>query len=1094
MPPPLSFLLPLYTEIKTDFKQGEVSMTRSRWFMWGLVLVLLPCLGVALLSQRITRADSLAATRAIGSLPPLVARSQVVGSVDPQRRLALSINLSLHNQSALKQYIQALYTPGSYLYHHYLRPAEFAALYGPSAHEVRQVLDFLQAQGFTITHAAPGQQVIDFSGSVAQAEHAFGVQIRTYRAVDGRIFYANSNLPRVPLALRSLIQNINGLSDATVRQHPPVHLQTISPGRSPRSITCPGPGSNSLKYLTPAQFATAYNFTGLYNAGYHGQGQGIALFELDSYTPADITNYQACFDQNAPTRINTRLIDGGPQTQGPGGLEVELDMEVLLGMLRGLTNLFVYEAPNTATGYTDEWMQILADDIPIVSTSWGICEPNLSATDIAAEQQFFMQAAAQGQTLLAASGDYGAYDCADSTLAVDDPASNPYMTGVGGTHLAINSDNSYNSESGWSNSPGPSYGSGGGISQLWTLPSYQGGPGVINTYSSGSPCHATPGQYCREVPDIAMNADPNVGYVVYCTIAVAGCQSSTPFVRAGGTSATAPMWAAVVALTNQYALAGGSYNLGFLNPTIYTLLNTSTLYSHAFHDVTSGTNLYYPATPGYDMVTGVGTANAYGFALAAVSLPGQRLVPGNTRWYFAEGHVGNNFQEYLTLENPSVNSPAHVVVNYLLHGKPSLSQWLTLSPSTRTTVNVNNFLGVFYTSRVGQDVSLYITSDIPIVTERPVYFTFLGNTPGGSDILGLTQPAQHCTFANGETLAGFYTFLTVLNPPGQAQATVTATYYSGGAVIGQGTLAVPPGQRNTLLVNATVAAGKQFLIQVDANVPVVVERPMYFRTPVAGVASTVTGGSSLPGVTPATSWYFPDGYTGSSQAPSQEYLVLANSDANGSGMAANVSITYALANGTTRTVNVSVPAKSQLIENVDSDAGPGTLVAMKVVSTNAIAIVAERQQFFNFPALVPSPTGVEVVGTTPGAQGLSSVYSFAEGHLGNAFSEYITLFNPNNTPITVSVTYFVTRGTSQFLSQEQVNIAPLGLAQVTANGFLNIPASAPGGIAADTSIVVQSLPGNGGTGPTLPVVAERSLYFTFLGSMPGETSVVGYGG
>ncbi len=1084
-------------------------MRRSRGLIRGTALALLLCLGISFYSQRtifaITDTTQGAASVPVGSLPPQIAESQVVGNLDLQRILSLSINLSLNHVSALQQYIRGLYTPGSYLYHHYLRPGEFAILYGPSARDVQQVSDYLQAQGFTITHSAAGEQVIDFTGSVAQAERAFGVQINMYRAKDGHLFYANSTAPRIPTTLRALIQHVGGLSDALVRQHPALHLKTVTLCKDPlhcgpisfhpnnlQAVFCPGPGSAAAKYYTPAQFATAYNFAGFYQAGYHGEGQNVALFELDSFTPSDIVAYQSCFDANAPTRVNTALIDGGPVGRGAGSLEVELDMEVLLGMLPRLSNLFVYEAPNTDTGYNDAWMRILNDDIPVVSTSWGMCELNLSASDILAEQQFFMQAAAQGQSLIASSGDFGAYDCGDSTLAVDDPASNPYITGVGGTHLTLNKDSTYNTESGWSNTPGLGYASGGGISQLWNMPYYQSGPGVINSHSSGSSCHAPAGKYCRQVPDVAVNTDPNTGYIVYCTIVEAACQPSAPFVHIGGTSAAAPMWAAATALANQYALAHGGYNLGLLNPVIYSLLNSSTLYGRAFHDVTNGSNLYYSAAPGYDMVTGVGTYNAYAFAVAAATVPGPRQVPARVRWYFAEGHIGNQFQEYLTLENPSINAPAHVVINYLLRGRPSTNQALTINASTRMTVSVNNVLGVDRNSSVGQDVSLYITSDMPIVTERPMYFVYGGTTRGGSDIVGATQPGQHFTFANGETLAGFTTYLSVLNPPGQPQATVVASYYSSGVMIGQSTLIVPAGQRNTLQVNRDLPAGKQFLIQVDATQPVVVERPLYFRISVPGIAGIVAGGSSVAGVSPALDWYFPDGYTGRPGAPTQENLVLANPDANGTGAPAAVTVTYALANGTTKTINVSVPARSQLIKNVNTDVGPGILVAMKVFSTNGITIVAERQEFFSFPSLTPTPTGVEVVGTTSGGHSLSTVYSFAEGHLGGSFSEYVTLFNPNSSAILVSVTYFITHGTTQYLSQEQVSIPPMGVAQVNANTFLNIPATAASGVAADTSLVVQSLPNSNGA--VLPLVAERSLYFTFAGTMPGSTSVVGYSG
>ncbi len=1076
-------------------------MQRSRWFMGIMLISIVLSLVGPLFLSHLTFASPPATSAEIAAVSPLVARSQALGNVDPQLPLSMSINLSLRNASELKQYMQGVYTPGSYLYHRYLRPSQFAALYGPTAQDVQQVTDFLRAQGLTVTRASAGQQLIDFSGTVAQAQQAFAVQIRSYRSRQGRVFYANSSAPRVPLALRPLIVNINGLNNAVVRTHPPLSPKPVEGARSPRTISCPGPGSNALQYLTPAQFASAYNYTGAYNAGLRGEGQSIALFELDTYTPSDISNFQSCYDANSPTRINTVLIDGGPPAQTSGGLEVELDIQIELGMLRNLTNLFVYEAPNTDTGYNDEWAQILADDVPIVSDSWGACEPNLSGTNVLVEQQYFIQAALQGQSLLAASGDNGANDCGDGTPNVDDPASNPYMTGVGGTRLTINSNGSYNSESTWSDSASAT-GSGGGISTLWgmppssttSLPYSQSGPGVISSYSSGTPCRAAAGQYCREVPDIAMNADPAVGYLVYCTIVVASCSPSSPFVRVGGTSAAAPMWAAIVALTNQYALAQGGNNLGFLNPLLYTLLNSSTLYARAFHDVTSGSNLVYPATSGYDMTTGIGTANAYGFVIAAVSLPQSRAVPASTRWYMAEGHVGNRFQEWLTLENPSISSIARVTVNYLLRGKGPFSQSLTLNPSTRSTINVNDALRVNSNSSVGQDVSLYITSDIPIVAERPIYFTFLGNTPGGSDIIGQTQTAMSFTFANGETLPGFYTFITALNPIGQPAATVTVSYFSGGALIGQSSMTIPAGQRNTLVANNTLGTGKSFYIQVDSNQPVVVERPMYFRTAVAGVGNVVQGGSSVQGVTPTTSWYYAGGNTGSPNAPSQENLVLANPDVNSSGTPAAVTITYALPGGVTRNVNVSVPAKSQLVENVNTDVGASSLVAMKVVSTNGIPIASERQQFFSNPSLVPVPTGVDVVGVTPGSSSLPAVYSFAEGHLGNNFAETITLFNPNNMPASAAVTFFVTRGGTRFLSQVTVNIPAMSVSQVNANNFLFVPANSQGALPEDTSIVVQSLPTNGGTGPTLPVVAERGLYFNFLGTTPGATSVIGYSG
>src|ERR1700736_2571702 len=177
-------------------------MQRSRWFMRILFVCMLLSLIGPLFVSHLTFASPLAPSAEIAAVSPLVAQSQALGNVDPQSPLAMSINLSLRNASELKQYVQQIYTPGSYLYHRYLRPAEFAALYGPTAQEVQQVTDYLRAQGFTVTRAHAGQQLIDFSGTVAQAQQAFAVQIRSYRSRQGRVFYANSSAPRVPLALR----------------------------------------------------------------------------------------------------------------------------------------------------------------------------------------------------------------------------------------------------------------------------------------------------------------------------------------------------------------------------------------------------------------------------------------------------------------------------------------------------------------------------------------------------------------------------------------------------------------------------------------------------------------------------------------------------------------------------------------------------------------------------------------------------------------------------------------------------------------------------------------------------------------------------
>jgi kumamolisin len=282
-------------------------------------------------------------------------------------------------------------------------------------------------------------------------------------------------------------------------------------------------------------------------------------------------------------------VDGYNGAAGQGEIEVELDIEVIHAVAPK-AQVKVYEGPNTDRGLIDTYQKIASDNIAkSISVSWGISEQQASSTTMNSLHTIFQQNAAQGQSIFAASGDNGAYDSGNSTLSVDSPANDPYVTGVGGTHLNL-SGSSYSSESVWSNSTNRT-GGGGGISTVYTMPSFQAGPGVQNSYSNGK----------RQVPDVSADADPNTGYSIY---------SSGSWTTVGGTSAAAPLWAALAALNNQYAQAFGKGVLGQANPTLYKAFNTTQIYP-AYHDITSGSNLYYPATSGYDMASGIGTPDAY---------------------------------------------------------------------------------------------------------------------------------------------------------------------------------------------------------------------------------------------------------------------------------------------------------------------------------------------------------------------------------------------------------------------------------------------------------------------------------------------------
>ncbi|HEX6110291.1 MAG TPA: S53 family peptidase [Ktedonobacteraceae bacterium] len=572
-------------------------------------------------------AKALFQSEGVGSLPPLLSVSKLQGADLSTRTLHLSIGLALRNQDQLRASLQSLYNPSSPNYHQYLTQDEFAQRFGPTAAQRQEVIDYLIRQGFTVTQVYP--DLVDFSGSVSQAERVFGVRINDYRGPDGRVFYSNSTTPTLPAYLASVITSVSGLDDANRFSHPPIpghNAPAINPSAGSNCPPAGQSGGSQVAYI-PSQLAKAYNYDGLHSSGLQGQGQTVGVFELDGYSLGDVQTYTRCFG-GGKVPIRNVILDGFNGQPGAGAIEVELDMQVILSQAPKLAKLIVYEAPNTTQGYNDEFARIVKDRTPVISVSWGDCEKNMGQQEVNQENQFFQQAAAQGQTILVAAGDSGSASCFqllgggfDFSLNADDPAAQPYVTGVGGTNLTLKSDNSYRSETVWN---GGFFGGagGGGLSQFWKRPSWQTGPGVQNQYSNGM----------RETPDVSLDADPATGYPVYCTVG-SNCTASggitggsSGWLTVGGTSAAAPMWAAMVALANQQAAKAGKKTLGFLNPALYKI-GRSSRYGRDFHDITAPGNNdegfnggAYPVTKNYDMATGWGTFNAARLAADLVSM------------------------------------------------------------------------------------------------------------------------------------------------------------------------------------------------------------------------------------------------------------------------------------------------------------------------------------------------------------------------------------------------------------------------------------------------------------------------------------------
>lgn len=591
-----------------------------------------------------------------------------IGPTNPQRTMAIGVSLKVQDQRALDGFLHDLYDPASPQFHHYLSPADFTKRFVANGRQ--QVLDFLKGAKLSAADRGIGS-IIQASGTVDQIQTAFRVTISDYQDPSGMVVAQADTAPTLPSTVSGYIQAIIGLDNIIqLKTHiaaaPPPEAGAAPAATTPGAAGCDAALNVASTYgaYTPNQIATAYNFTAFAQRGEQGQGQIVALMEVDDFKDANVAAYQSCFGTGV--QVTRVPVDGGAHP-GPFEEETELDIDVLIGMLPKLQQLLVYESDYRITAIIDS-LQTMANDnlASVVSISFGGCEQNRNFnTFMMPEHIIFQQMAAQGQSVFAASGDSGSRDCLlhhtanAGALAVDDPASQPYVTGVGGTRLTIDpATNAYTGETVWNGFGSGSGAGGGGLSGAWPLPEYQTGPGVANPYSNGK----------RQVPDVAANADPKTGFIIYsvdpqtCAVDRAGGGGAGGcFMPTGGTSVAAPLWAAAAALTNQRLLGAGYPRLGFANPLIYRLFNAN---STVFHDITTGHNCFdascdstsdvrYPATAGYDMATGIGTFDAGAFGDAALNtlphITGTNPTTGPLAGGATVTFTGTNFQPAATV-------------------------------------------------------------------------------------------------------------------------------------------------------------------------------------------------------------------------------------------------------------------------------------------------------------------------------------------------------------------------------------------------------------------------------------------------------------
>ncbi|HEY1489305.1 MAG TPA: S53 family peptidase [Micromonosporaceae bacterium] len=606
-----------------------------------------------------------------GSTPKWATSGRAVGTPSSSTQISFHVVLPLRDAKGAAAVAAAVSNPKSASYGHYLTASAFNARYAPTAASVAKVESYLKGAGIKVSGVAAGNRWVSASGSVKQINAAFGTKLRNYR-YDGKTLRAPSSSLSVPRAMAGIISGFVGIDQSGLLRKPTSVTPsgaTASAAATP-SDAAPTPGTCSTYWdqheqvapeaygrtsfptpncgYTAKQVRTAYGTQAAVNAGDTGRGVTVAI--IDAYASPTML---ADSDQLSASQGEPQLTSGqytetvmGPFTDqaecgGEFGWNEEesLDVEAVHGEAPG-ANIHYVGAANCDEGIDDAVNYVIQNHVAnIVSNSYGFAGEGGLGDEVALENSEFMQAAAEGIGFYFSTGDDGDNTVLGDPIAEPDfPATDPYVTAVGGTDLAINSNGSYKFETSWGDdldsvnfatspssytSPPPGsflFGGGGGTSRLFTQPAYQ----KLAVPKSLSELNGS--TKMRVIPDIAALGDPETGFLI-------GISDGSPFtnIQIGGTSLSAPTIAGIQAVASQ----GRFFPIGFANPLLYTLGLTGI----AYHDVkapattqalvtksgasllTLGDDSSLTATRGFDDTTGLGTPNGTFFLLGEKILP-----------------------------------------------------------------------------------------------------------------------------------------------------------------------------------------------------------------------------------------------------------------------------------------------------------------------------------------------------------------------------------------------------------------------------------------------------------------------------------------
>jgi len=570
-----------------------------------------------------------------GNVHPLAQARYALGAVSPDvpvRRLLVLLNRPPEQEAALARYMQDVHTIGSPTYHKWLTPQQFGERFGPDDSDVQAVSDWLNAKGFQVAGVSKAKTLIEFSGSVGQVNEAFHTRIHGYQ-VNDELHDANASDPQIPEALSGIVRGLSPLNDFHARPAihvaGPAHLDPATNRITPE-FTLTGQNGDFFG-VGPEDFATQYDLAPLYAAGINGSGKTIGIINVSNVDMSRDEAYRSLFNLTSnPAQV---VVDGGDPGMNDAAVESYLDIEAAGAVAPGATvNLYIAAADGINAPLILAAARAISDNqADVLSISFLECEANLGVSGNQILNSLWQQAAAQGQTVFVDTDDSGSAGCdnpntqAEATqgLAVNGFATTPWNVAVGGTDFFYSdyAGGAPSAASHWNSTNDASKGSlkaplpeqvwnnvfgfdvapdnafivagGGGVSTVYAKPSWQTGSGV-------------PSDGQRDIPDVSLFAanGANLSGWVICVNpgdCTADSTGQIPVFIVGGTSASTPAMAGIMALVNQKHGRQGQAN--------YVLYPLAKQMPTAFHDITIGGNNVpcVPASP--DCVVGTGTTD-----------------------------------------------------------------------------------------------------------------------------------------------------------------------------------------------------------------------------------------------------------------------------------------------------------------------------------------------------------------------------------------------------------------------------------------------------------------------------------------------------